>query len=85
MRGKGRIKMKNQVEDVVYVRCLTQSATIIGKRNFQPQTAPVEVPESEYNAFKNLYDHYEEQGTLAVDHSGTKQFAVAGKRRRLRG
>ena len=71
--------MKNQVDDVVYVRCLTEMATIIGKRNFQPQTAPVEVPETEYKAFKGLYDHYEEHGTLALEHPNSKQFAISAR------
>ena len=74
---------KNQNDDVVYVRCMTEQATIIGKRNYQPATAPVEIPREEYISFKTMYDFYEANGTLGIEKdAGSKDFAVAARKAR---
>lgn len=73
--------MKNPTKDeeVYYVRAITEQATIIGKRNFQPTTAPVAIPKGEYEAERRKYEFYEEKGTLAIERPGDKDFPLAAR------
>lgn len=69
-------------EEVYYVRAITEQATIIGKRNFQPTTAPVAVPKSEYNAERRKYEHYENKGTLSIERPQDRNYARAAREAR---
>jgi len=77
--------MKNPKMDdpKYYVRCLTEAATIIGKRHFMPDTAPVEIPKSEYDTLKREYQHYEDKGTLAVDKPEEEGYVKAARQAKV--
>lgn len=76
--------MKTQKnEEMYYIRCLTEAGTIIGKRHYNPQVAPVEIPKSEYERFRGEYDFYDEKGTINIEKPGGQDFAVVARQAKI--